>query len=82
MLGTSIKNNNDNDGESMSEHSGQSQPDAAAEAVSPPSAARPQRRITLALLDQYTAAHEARGYDPYDTGNRQRDAWASKPKRA
>jgi hypothetical protein len=71
------------DGESMSEHSGQSPPDASAEAVSPRSAARPQRRITLALLDEYTASHEGRGYDPYDTSStQQRDAWASKPKRA
>ena len=66
----------------MSEHSGPSQADAGAEAVSPRRAARPQSRITLALLDEYTAGHEARGYDPYDTGSTQRDAWAGKPKRA
>jgi hypothetical protein len=69
------------DGEPMSEHSGQSQPDAGAETVSPPREPRPQRRVTFALLDEYTASHEARGYNPYDTGSRQRDAWASKSKR-
>jgi hypothetical protein len=65
----------------MSKHSGQSQPDAGAEAVSPPREPRPRRRITLALLDEYTAGHEARGYDPYDGGRTRRDAWASKSKR-
>jgi hypothetical protein len=68
----------------MSEHSRQSQADAGAdaEAVSPRRATRPQSRVTFALLDAYTAGHETRGYDPYDTASTQRDAWAGKPKRA
>jgi hypothetical protein len=65
----------------MSDHSRRPQPDAGAEAVSPPHEPRPQRRITLALLDEYTAGHETRGYDPYDRGRTKRDAWASKSKR-
>jgi hypothetical protein len=68
----------------MSEHSGQSQADAGAgaEAVNPRRAARPQSRVTFALLDEYSARHETRGYDPYDTASTQRDAWAGKSKRA
>jgi hypothetical protein len=41
------------------------------------------KRITLALLDAYTARQESRGYDPYNAGNPSRafDAWRSKSKR-
>jgi hypothetical protein len=81
MLGTSIRKMT-TDGESMSEHSGQSQADASAEADNPRRSTRPQSRITLALLDEYAAPHEARGYDPYNTGSTQRDAWSRHPKRA
>jgi hypothetical protein len=67
----------------MSEHSGQSQPDARAEADSPPRAERRPSRIGLALLDAYSAGHESRGYDPYNAGGTYRaDAWTRKPKRA
>jgi hypothetical protein len=45
--------------------------------------ARTEQRITLALLDAYTAGQENRGYDPYNAGNGGLvvDAWRAKPKR-
>ena len=44
---------------------------------------RQDKRITLALLDSYTAGQESRGYDPYNAGDSSRafEAWRHKPKR-
>jgi hypothetical protein len=54
-------------------------PDGAAQRGTTPNA---MSRITLALLDEYSAA-SAGGYDPYNTnaGRRAADAWRRKPKR-
>jgi hypothetical protein len=41
-------------------------------------------RITLAVLEETSAAHRARGYDPYNTSvtvPRPTDVWKRKPKR-
>lgn len=59
--------------------------------TAPPRAVQPARaetrqaatRIKLALLDQYAAGYEHRGYDPYNaqSQNRAIDYWQTKPKR-
>ena len=41
-------------------------------------------RITLAILEETSAAHRAKGYDPYNTSAtvpRRPDVWKRKPKR-
>jgi hypothetical protein len=41
-----------------------------------------EKRLKLALLDQYAVANEQRGYNPYDTTpSGKPDVWHQKPKR-
>jgi hypothetical protein len=40
------------------------------------------KRLKMALLDQYAVANEQRGYNPYDTTpSGKPDVWHQKPKR-
>jgi len=54
-------------------------PAAKTEAEKPPDL---EKRLKLALLDQYAVANEQRGYNPYDTTpSGKPDVWHRKPKR-